>query len=525
MYKVLIVDDEMIVRIGLKSMIDWNAYGFEIIGESSNGEDAFNKYLTLNPDLVITDIKMPKKDGLWLTKKIKETNEDAQVVVLTCYDEFDYARDALKFQVSDYILKAELKEEELVATLKKIKEKLDQEGKKEEEQVKEVIKKEELALGRFLSLEKLEEDVVNDFSQLNIPIAGWNYCCFQLDFSISLYEKVYSQEQIKNIILACYQLFTNKLEEDKWTYLIKPFGNSITCFLAKEKIYEKDMKLLFEFIKKSVKQYFDIEVMGVCTDIYSKAMSLRANVDWFYKAIDYLFYCKSGEMITPKTYNPERRKVRNVISQEYKKSLIHFIEESNRKKIDEFLLKLVGELKANSIPSMDGKLYVSHMLGDIIERFEFCLNQDEGEKIYEYPKYSLNANHISSLLQIMRDFTKELLERLEVSGTENSAYMIQKVKDYIDEHYQEKITLEDMADYVGLSKYYLSYLFKKEEGTNFVSYINKKRIEKAKEYLRDTNNTVSQIYDLVGFSDQQYFSKTFKKIVGMTVTEYRKNLR
>jgi len=99
------------------------------------------------------------------------------------------------------------------------------------------------------------------------------------------------------------------------------------------------------------------------------------------------------------------------------------------------------------------------------------------------------------------------------------------VKDYIDEHFQEKITLEDMADYVGLSKYYLSYLFKKEEGTNFVSYINKKRIEKAKEYLRDTNNTVSQIYDLVGFSDQQYFSKTFKKIVGMTVTEYRKNLK
>ncbi|WP_341878147.1 response regulator transcription factor [Defluviitalea saccharophila] len=525
MYKVLIVDDEMIVRIGLKSMIDWNAYGFEIIGESGNGEDAFNKYLASKPDLVITDIKMPKKDGLWLTRKVKENNEDTQVIVLTCHDEFDYVRDALKFQVTDYILKAELKEEELIATIKKVKEKLDQEGKREEEQAEDIIKKEELALGRFLSTEKPEEDVINDFSRLKIPIDGWNYCCFQLDFSISLHERTYSQEQIKKMILACYQLLTNKLEEEKWTHLIKPFGNSITCFLAKEKIHEKDIKGLFEFIKKSVEQYFNIEVTGVCTDLYSKAMVLRSEIDWFYKAIDYLFYCNPGEMITPKNYNPGDKKVRNVISPEYKKDLIHYIEESDRKKIDEFLLKLVDELKANSIPSMDGKLYISHMLGDIIERFEFCLNQDEGEKIYEYPKYSLNANHISTLHQIMRDFTKEILERLEVSGTENSAYMIQKVKDYIDEHFQEKITLEDMADYVGLSKYYLSYLFKKEEGTNFVSYINKKRIEKAKEYLRDTNNTVSQIYDLVGFSDQQYFSKTFKKIVGMTVTEYRKNLK
>ncbi|MBZ4667539.1 MAG: two-component system, response regulator YesN [Epulopiscium sp.] len=525
MYKVLIVDDEMIVRIGLKSMIDWNAYEFEIIGESGNGEDAFNKFLTLKPDLVITDIKMPKKDGLWLTRKIKETNKDTQVIVLTCYDEFDYAREALKFQASDYILKAELEEDDLVATLKRIKEKLDREGKKEESHIQVDIKKEELALGRFLSIEKSEEDVIKDFSNLNIPIEGWNYCCFQLDFSISLHEGAYSQEQIKSMILACHELMINKLEEEKWIYLIKPFGNSITCFLAKEKIHERDIKLLFEFIKKSVEQYFNIAVTGVCTDIYSKALVLRAEIDWFYKAIDYLFYCNPGEMITSKVYHPKGKNVRTAFSQEYKKDWIHSIEESDLEKIDEILLKLINELKTNNIPSMDGKLYISHMLGDIIERFEFCLAQDEGEKIYEYPKYSLNTNHMSSLLQIMRDFSKEILERLEVSGTENSVYLIQKVKDYIDEHYQEKITLEDMADYVGLSKYYLSYLFKKEEGTNFVSYINKKRIEKAKEYLRDTNNTVSQIYDLVGFSDQQYFSKTFKKIVGMTVTEYRRNLK
>lgn len=117
----MIVDDEMIVRIGLKSMINWQEIGFEIIGEAGNGEAAFEKYIALQPDIVISDIKMPKKDGLWLTQKIKEYNPETEIILLTCYDEFDYVRKALKFQVSDYLLKTEMEEQEIqqIMTAKK----------------------------------------------------------------------------------------------------------------------------------------------------------------------------------------------------------------------------------------------------------------------------------------------------------------------------------------------------------------------------------------------------------------------
>lgn len=109
----MIVDDEIFVRIGLRSMIDWESIGFQIVGEAGNGEAAFEKFLALKPDLVFTDIKMPKKDGFWLIDKMKEVNPNIEIIVLSAYDDFHYVRKALKLQVSDYLLKAEMEEEQI----------------------------------------------------------------------------------------------------------------------------------------------------------------------------------------------------------------------------------------------------------------------------------------------------------------------------------------------------------------------------------------------------------------------------
>lgn len=125
MYKVLIVDDEVLVRIGLKNTIDWEEIGFTVVGEASNGEQGYAQFLKLNPDVVITDIKMPKQDGLWLTDKIHKENKDTKILVLTCYDEFQFARTALKNGATDYMLKSEIVDDELIALMKRFKTALD----------------------------------------------------------------------------------------------------------------------------------------------------------------------------------------------------------------------------------------------------------------------------------------------------------------------------------------------------------------------------------------------------------------
>lgn len=125
MYKIMIVDDEMLVRIGVKSLINWQELGFEIVAEASNGQNAYEKYVALKPDIVITDIKMPKQDGIWLAKKIKENNPNTEIIFLTCYDDFSFAKEAIRLKVADYILKAEMEEEELKKILLEKKKKLD----------------------------------------------------------------------------------------------------------------------------------------------------------------------------------------------------------------------------------------------------------------------------------------------------------------------------------------------------------------------------------------------------------------
>lgn len=132
MYKVLIVDDEALVRIGLKTTIDWENLGFTIIGDAANGEQAFELYQKYNPEIIITDIRMPKKDGFYLIEKIREINQKSKILVLTVYDEFSYVRKALKLGADDYILKTEIEDEELEDLMLKLKEELKKDFSEEE---------------------------------------------------------------------------------------------------------------------------------------------------------------------------------------------------------------------------------------------------------------------------------------------------------------------------------------------------------------------------------------------------------
>ncbi|GMQ62612.1 response regulator [Vallitalea maricola] len=130
MYKVLIIDDEVLVRVGLKTTINWENIGFTVVAEASNGEQGYEQYKKHMPDVIITDIRMPKKDGLWLVEEVRKENADVKILVLTCYDEFSYARKALKVGADDYILKSEVEDEELISIMSKIKNKIEVQNKK-----------------------------------------------------------------------------------------------------------------------------------------------------------------------------------------------------------------------------------------------------------------------------------------------------------------------------------------------------------------------------------------------------------
>ncbi|MDF2905245.1 MAG: hypothetical protein K0R34_566 [Herbinix sp.] len=521
MYKIMIVDDEMLVRIGVKALINWQELGFEIVAEASNGQSAFEKYVALKPDIVITDIKMPKQDGVWLAKKIKEYNADTEIIFLTCYDDFSYAKEAIRLKVSDYILKAEMEEEELKKILLEKKKKLDAlVGRTvENENTKLLLRKQqEYLLGLLLSSNRTDDVIREEFMNAHVEWNSDQYCFVQFDFRTGLKSDRNSEYQIANIIAACLELIMNKFHDEDVEVFSKQFGKSITCFLMAQNLNEVKLLKCIDYLQSSIKQYFSVGFKSANSPITDTVEETRDYLDWLFAASDYLFYLSNGEHLTKETM-VKQLDGQFIYDIAMVKEFCRYIEDGDMenisKKIDD-LKKMLDNQRGNSL---EVKLELSHMINDIFKRFDICFQEDND--VFTFQKKIINAEELDEVIEFIRDFVQNLIEENTSNRVDNSELLIKKAVQYINDNYNKKISLEDIAGYVGISKYYFSVLFKKEKDITFSSYLNTVRIEKAKQLLKNPQTTINDVVDEIGFNDAQYFSKTFKKYVGITVTEYR----
>jgi len=521
MYKVMIVDDEMLVRIGVKALIDWQELGFEIIAEASNGLSAFEKYVALKPDVVITDIKMPKQDGLWLTKKIKEHNPDTEIILLTCYDDFSYAKEAIKLKVSDYILKAEMEEEELKGILLEKKKKLDETIGKNivNGNDKFLLKKQqESLLGLILSSKQSIDVIKKEFEKANLEWNTRSYCFLQFDFGASFKNEKNSDVQIANIITACFELIINKFKDEDVEIFYKQFGKSITCFVMANNLNELKLKRWISYLHSSIRQYFNIGFKSANSPIKDTIEEARGYLDWIFEASDYIFYLSDGEHLTKETMQ-RRSDVQFINDSSVVKEFCEYIEEANNEAIIrkvKQIEKMIDEYRGNSL---EAKLELSHMINDIFKRFDILFQDDKD--VFAFQKKLMDAQELREAIEIIIAFVNNVMEENANSRLDNTDLLIKKAVQYIEDNYSNKISLDDIAGHVGISKYYFSVLFKKEKEITFSNYLNSVRIDKAKQLLKNPQVTVSAVAYELGFNDPQYFSKTFKKYAGMTVTEYR----
>lgn len=524
MYKVMIVDDEILVRIGLKSMIDWEKAGFQIVGEAGNGEAAYEKFLVLKPDILITDIKMPHKDGFWLIKKVKEAYPKTEIIVLTAYDEFDYVRNAMKLHASDYLLKAEMEEQEIEELMSEKKEKLDLDRRGKEEKYvdieAETERSRELIFGLLLDSHKPLELLKKQFAEQQIPWNVHKYCFVQFDFETALCEGKYSQEQSASILFACKQLIAVCFLEKYEFCFSKQFGKSITCFLMAKKITQESLLEDIEEIQKSIGQYFNICFKSASSQIEASIEQVRDNSGWIYQAADILFCVEAGGHITQEETQEETGGLlyREEQTAELAECLLNADEEGSR--------EILREIRENAskwrASTLDLKLKMVQFMNLVTQSCREYLD-GKNEELLKYQKEILNAVDLEELFRIVQKYQKCILDAVLKSTMGTMEVLMGKAVVYMENHYKEKLSLEEVANYVGLSQYYFSNLFKKTKGVKFSSYLNEVRIDEAKKMLRNPKITIAKICEEVGFNDQPYFSKNFKKYTGMTVTEYREN--
>ncbi len=528
MYKVLIIDDEVLVRVGLKTTIDWEANGFTVVAEASNGEQGYEQYRKHMPDVIITDIKMPKKDGLWLVEEVRKADQHVKILVLTCYDDFAYARKALKIGADDYILKSEVEDEELVAVMQSIRKKIDVQNKAKHVKEKDLKSINDIKRSIFVDMIKsdfaIDTQLADRCSSIGFPLTGTRFAFASV--SISSSHGISQDNPTSQTGNAVLNILLDQLAERTLDYIYVHQSSRYAMLLSAQTLKVTELNRMLHSVSHSAKQYFDCFLNVVYTDCFddiSKAAGIyRDFADkeqvLFYKGQDscYISNTDSIRFSEPNIFQ---------LKKEHNKKFIEAIGAESINGTKELVRQLGCWFEQNNVNPRLVKIFYSSLMGDVFSSYGLFL---ESNKIFsnhkDYHFQIENAESLQSIVNLLCDFTEKVIGEIKQMRYASSKVLINRALNFIQYHYDEKISLDDVAEKLHLSKHYLCNAFKKATGENMSLYINKLRIEKAKRLLLDSDGRVKEIFEEVGYSNQQYFSKVFKKITGMTVMEYKESM-
>lgn len=513
--KVLIVDDEPKIREGLKTLIDWKKLNCGIIGEAENGVEGIEKIEALQPDLVIVDIKMPEIDGIGLIETFTKRNINTKFIVLSGYQDFNYAKRAMECKVNHYILKP-IEEEILEQKVEEIYEEWI-EGKKKENDFKQQcrLSKEQVMKHIAIGHESMDSflystsgyDELNRWYDLKLP---WQ------SYTILLLDTVESKMnfQDKNMLMQ----YLNEREKQQICFEI----DGLIGVLMKNRHFERNLgslELLREQTAKLVKQEVIIAV-GITVEALDEVRKSYAYARYL---LDNRFLYCNMPILCEGSISRSDTEQSALYQEDLEKQLYQAVCTGQQNRINLLLEDMRNHMencKWNSerIKAFYLHVYVSVMTllikneHGLLEQellnpkiFENFYNQSNLFKLHGFIKYQLMA--ISSDL-----------EKLKPQDTLN------KVIDYIEHHYREDLTIEELGSLFHYSCNYLGKQLKRVTGKPFNLIVDELRINEAKKLLENPEIKIYEVSKLIGFHDPDYFAVKFKKLSGFSPKEYRKML-
>lgn len=536
MIKVMIVDDELLIRVGIKSTVQWNKLGLEVIAEAENGKEALEKFSLHHPEIIITDIRMPVMDGLELIKDIKQLNLHTKFIILTCYGEFSYAKEALRLGAFEYIVKPTMMADDLEEVLSRVVETIHEE-QKEQAKVNDLEKKfreEEKVIKENTLLNIIhgvieEGKIGQELDKAGLPQYKDNTVVIvcQVDDYADVVEK-YSEEKlfvlwggVQNIAQNVMDLYCNgKVLLDQYNKCI-----GIVGFPGKKnekEIYE-NIYAMAKQVRDSIEKYLGIHVtIGLsdigCNEKYIYRLFQQANT-----ACEFRMFLGGNKIIS---YHKIVQYKQSDCEYEY---YLHLIETEIRELNGEQADKILKDFFLTGLLSTYNKTLVKKAIFKLLALLTMMSKghlKDALTADMEFEKYE-QIMKLETLEQMYKWFKELLLQVINTRATAyNSGYCIQvkKATEYIKNRYMDEISLDDAAEAVNVSRNYLGNLFKRDTGKYFIDFLMEYRIEKAKELLKECSFKIYEVALKVGIKDQRYFSKVFKKYTGCTPNEYRDNI-
>jgi len=533
MYKVLIVDDEMIIRISMKTIIKWEANGFQLVGEAKDGISALSMIKRLQPDIVITDLKMPNLDGIGLIKKLKETNFNGKVIVLSNYGDFELIRDAMKLGAVDYILKMTMKADEFVRILSQVAETLDAERASSEKLAQaytELSESKAFVRNRFLSrileegivsIEDAEERLCELEVGINKQKMAMIYIFVDKMDSKMANGKIKDKELLASSIVNIIKEVLVGFDECEIVQLNSREFSVLIPVEILDEIEGKISKIAHEILNM-IRMYLNLTVSIVTSNVFNGLGFAVRELSACRRAVNLKFYSGDGTIISLRDASfggsIEKYKCSELIMESdkcieigdfdgIKKLLISIIANAEKEKFNPVelkkLVRLVLENLERKIPDYTASEFL--YLDECNNKLDYC------ETVDEY------KDRLEELLA-------EIKDKLEDIKGRKYRKEVNQVINYIKEHYNQKITLGMIAKKINMNSSYLCRMFKNETGKNLVCFINDVRMEKARELLNDPGVMVKEVAVAVGMDDQFYFNKMFKKYYGLSPTEYKKKV-
>lgn len=539
MIKVLIVDDEALVRIGIKSCIKWEDSGFEIVGEAENGMEALTMADKYRPDLVLTDIRMPKMDGLEFIKQLKEMQPDVKTVILSCYNDFSYVREAMKLGALDYVLKLSLQPEELLDILNKIKSVIEKEKKHHNEVYL-------LRQKANLNNKTIKENYIKNILTGNIKNASESFLNMnELDIKID-----FSSYIVLHISIEDYRLIVSSRWDNDEKSLNSSVMTVISNILSKygdSEIIRYEESDFFVILSTSAGLNHEdscVAVLQLADNIVEMIMTylnmnssigvssqgrtpddLRGKVREAQLANSYSYYFKNKSI---SVYSSDIRFDKNALPDfsDLEHDIRQALDVVDKTKIKSCIFRIFQRardeknvLPARLIKKLTEILYLfSNRINAIGGTMEDLMDECKTDP-YERIRMFVN---IYSLEEWFDKFVDRYADYVKLLQKKKAKDEIIKIKSFVMANYTNKLSITICARVCNMSGKYFSYVFKKETGENFTDYVNGVRIEKAKEFIKNRNMAIFEVATKVGYENDKYFIKLFRQTVGMTPGEYKR---
>lgn len=525
MLKVLITDDEMQVRMGLRMKINWEEEGFEIVGEASNGKEAIEWLRSEKIDLVITDMRMPIMSGLELAQCCYEEFPKVKVVVLSGYSDFEYVRGSLKEGVKDYLLKP-VAPDELEETLRKIRTEIVEEKKKQAEETQ----MRHLAMTQFQEVQEQyllylvkeawpESAMVKErLCQLKLEEMTSENTKFQF-LSVEIRDRSNQPNRLKELWLP-FQMMCKEMadgENGLYTFYDPSYVNMIH-FLKVVEDEQVTFSCLVKVIQHQVKSLLHLETVIGMGSVVEGVSSLK---NGYISSL--LAWSKSqlgthSQVIDVSDLQEDDFE----FSTDMERKLTNAVENANfimfKENLDTLLNKGQSILAFSFISNR-----VLFLLGASARKYDME-TKDVQNMMWNCQQSIWELNSYRKVIEQLIELARLIIEKVRTARFSNGKLAIESVRQYLDQHYANEISLTFLSEMFHINSAHLSETFKNQVGQNFSDYLVNVRMKKAKEFLEDKQLKIIDVANLVGYSNSGYFSTVFKKHFHQTPVDFRHSL-